>query len=158
MAVYYAIQGSCACTQLLTATRCAMNANDPVPGTRPPAALLHPLAAPVTAGLLSWAAISFGFFGLKMLMQERPEFVGQPMRVTSAELVQESPQVVARKVSDDLSVIKPVQPDSSDVRFDMQGRRDYRGLRTIMDMSGEFRARYVLTNEFEEPIFILFKC
>jgi hypothetical protein len=44
------------------------------------------------------------------------------------------------------------------VRLDMQGRRDYRGLRTIMDMSGEFRARYVLTNEFEEPIFVLFKC
>ena len=37
-------------------------------------------------------------------------------------------------------------------------RRDNRGLRTIMDMSGEFRARYVLTNAFEEPIFVLFKC
>jgi hypothetical protein len=118
----------------------------------------NPVAAPLTAALLSWAAIFIGFFGLKMLMQERPEFVGQPMRVTRAELVQESPQIVTRKVSDDISVIRPVQPEFSDVRFDMNGRRDYRGLRTIMDMSGQFRARYVLTNAFAEPIFVLFKC
>jgi len=116
------------------------------------------LAAPLTAGLLSWAAISLGFFALKMLMQERPEFVGQPMRVTRAELVQESPYIVTRKVSDDISVIRPVQPEFSDIRFDMNGRRDYRGLRTIMDMSGRFRARYVLTNAFAEPMFVLFKC
>jgi len=109
-------------------------------------------------GLLGWAAISLGFFGLKMLMQERPEFVGQPMRVSMAELVQDSPQIVVRKVSDDVSVIKAIQPESSEVSFDMQGRRDYRGLRTIRDMSGEFHARHVLTNAFEEPIFILFKC
>lgn len=116
------------------------------------------LAAPLTAGLLSWAAISLGFFGLKMLMQARPEFVGQPMRVTRAELVQESPHIVTRKVSDDVSVVRPMQPEFSDVRFDMSGRRDYRGLRTIMDMSGQFRARYVLTNAFAEPVFVLFKC
>jgi hypothetical protein len=124
----------------------------------PPALVSSSLAAPLTAGLLSWAAISLGFFGLKMLMQERPEFVGQPMRVTKAELVQESPYIVTRKVSDDISVIRPVQPEFSDVRFDMNGRRDYRGLRTIMDMSGQVRARYVLTNAFAEPIFILFTC
>jgi hypothetical protein len=116
------------------------------------------LATPITVGLLSWAAISCGFLGLKMLMQARPEFVGQPMRVTQAELVQESPRIVARKVTDDLSVIKPVQPELSDVRFDMHGRRDYRGLRTISDMEGEFRARYVLTNAAEEAMFVLFKC
>ena len=62
-----------------------------------------------------------------MLMQERPEFVGQPMRVSMAELVQDSPQIVVRKVSDDVSVIKAIQPESSEVSFDMQGRRDYRG-------------------------------
>lgn len=84
----------------------------------------HPLTPPVAAGLLSWAAISLGFLGLKMLMQERPEFVGQPTRGTKTELVQEAPQVVARKVTDDISVIKPVQPDFSDVRFDLKGRRD----------------------------------
>ena len=91
-------------------------------------------------------------------MQERPEFVGQPVRTTKAELVQDSPQVVIRKVGDDVSAVKPAQPESSDVLFDMQGRRDYRGLRTIMDMSGVFRASYLLTNHFEEPIFVLFKC
>src|SRR5438552_3131676 len=125
---------------------------------QPPAQEPNPLFAPIAAGVVSWAAISLGFFGLKMLMQERPEFVGQPMRVSMAEMVQDSPQVVVRKVSDDISAIKQAQPESSDVRFDMQGRRDYRGLRTIRDMSGEFHARHVLTNAFEEPIFILFKC
>jgi hypothetical protein len=116
------------------------------------------LATPITVGLLCWAGISFGFLGLKMLMQARPEFVGQPMRATQAELIQESPQVVARKVTDDISVIKGVQPELSEVRFDMHGRRDYRGLRTINDMEGEFRARYVLTNASEEGMFVLFKC
>ena len=118
---------------------------------------LRSLFAPVAAGVLSWAAIALGFLGLKMLMQERPQFVGEPMRVSKVELVQESPRVVARKVTDDISVIKPAQPELSEIRFDMRGRRDYRGLRTIMDMSGEFRARHVLTNSFDEPIFVLFK-
>lgn len=117
-----------------------------------------PLFAPVLAGVLSWAVISLGFFGLKMLMQERPEFVGPPMRATQVELVQASPQVVLRKFSDDVSVIKPTQPESSDVSFDLEGRRDYRGLRTTLDMSGGFRANYALTNTFAEPIFVLFKC
>ena len=116
------------------------------------------LSTLVTVGLLSWGAISAGFFGLKMLMNERPEFVGQPLRVTKAELIQESPRVVARKVSDDVSVIKAIQPEFSDVRFDMTGRRDYRGLRMIQDMSGQCRARYVLTNIFDEALFVLFKC
>src|SRR5258706_4770880 len=89
----------------------------------------NPRAATVRIGFLCWAAISFGFLGLKMLMQERPEFVGQPMRVSQSELVQESPKIVARKVTDDISVIKPAQPELSDVRFEMNGRRDYRGLR-----------------------------
>ena len=112
----------------------------------------------VVAALLSWGAISLGFLGLKMLMEERPEFVGQPMRTTQAELVQESPQLVVRKLSDDVSVVRPSQPEFSEVHFDMSGRRDYRGLRTISDMFGGFRARYVLSNAFEEPAFVLFKC
>ncbi len=112
----------------------------------------------IVAGLLSWMVIALGFLGLKMLMQQRPEFTGQPVRFSKTELVQESPQVAIRKVSDDLSVIKPAQPEHSEVHFEMTGRRDYRGLRTIIDMSGEFRGRYVLTNAFAEPIFILFKC
>jgi hypothetical protein len=121
-------------------------------------ALNIPLRPAITAGLASWVAISLGFLGLKMLMQERPEFVGEPLRVTRAGLVQDSPQIVVRKVSDDILVIKPTEPEFSDIRFDMKGRRDYRGLRTIIDMSGQFRARYVLTNAFVEPVFVLFKC
>ncbi|NOS70369.1 MAG: hypothetical protein HOP33_10610 [Verrucomicrobia bacterium] len=124
----------------------------------PPGLAEGPMFAPIFAGIVCWAAISIGFFGLKMLMHERPEFVGPPMRATQVELVQESPQVVVRKINDDISVIKPAQPESSDVSFDMDGRRDYRGLRTTLDMSGEFRAKYVLTNAFEEPVFALFKC
>lgn len=108
--------------------------------------------------MVSWVVISLTFLGLKILMQERPEFVGQPLRVTKAGLVQESPQVFTRKVSEDVSVIRLVQADFSDVRFDMNGRRDYRGLRIIMDMSGQFRARHVVSNAFDEPIFVLFKC
>src|SRR5436305_15225951 len=110
----------------------------------------NPLFAPIAAGVVSWAAISLGFFGLKILMQERPEFVGQPMRVSRAEMVQDFPQIVVRKVSDDVSAIRSAQPESSDVHFDMQGRRDYRGLKTIRDMSGQFRARHLLTNGFDE--------
>src|SRR4051812_25564071 len=96
-----------------------------------------PLSAPIVTAAVSWLAISAGFFGLKVLMEERPEFVGQPLRVTKAELVQESPRIVTRKMSEDVSVIRPAQPDSAEVRFEMTGRRDYRGLRTIRDMSGE---------------------
>src|SRR5438046_3617828 len=128
-----------------------MNAAERSPGNSFDSNLQSRLVSPVAAGFLSWIAISCGFFGLKMLMEERPEFVGRPMRVTQAELIQESPQIVSRKLSDDVSLIKPSQPDSSDVTFDMRGSRDYRGLRTITDMSGEFRARYVLTNDYEEP-------
>jgi hypothetical protein len=112
----------------------------------------------IGAGLLSWMTIALGFFGLHMLMQERPEFVGEPLTSAKADLLQESPRIVIRKLSDDISVIKAVQPESSDVTFTMRGRRDYRGLRTIMDMSGDFHARYSLTNAFDEPVFVLFKC
>jgi hypothetical protein len=112
----------------------------------------------VVSGLLAWVAISAGFLGLRMLMHDRPEFVGQPSGEPKAEMVQESPWVVTRKISDDVSVIKPMQPELSDVRFDLTGRRDYRGLRTVVDMSGDFQARYVLTNVLDEAVFVLFKC
>jgi hypothetical protein len=143
-----------------------MTTNDESTGERP-APASRPLPAPVpcrpsprtiAAGLLVWAAISAGFFGLEMLMQDRPEFVGQPTSGPRAEMIQESPWVVTRKLSDDVSVIKPMQPEHSEVRFDMTGRRDYRGLRTIMDMSGEFHAQFGLTNVLDEPVFVLFKC
>ena len=74
----------------------------------------------IGAGLLCWIATGLGFFGLHVLMQERPEFVGQPMRSSKTELVQESPRVVIRKLSDDVAVIKSAQPASS-------GRRIPRG-------------------------------
>ncbi|MBN2505464.1 MAG: hypothetical protein JXQ71_02095 [Verrucomicrobia bacterium] len=117
-----------------------------------------PLMPPLAAGVVSWMAISLGFLGLKMLMQERPEFAGRPTRGTKAELVQEAPLSVARKATDDLSAVKPLQPDFSDVRFDLKGRRDYRGLRMISDMAAEFWGRYALTNASDEPMFVLFKC
>src|SRR5207237_9791869 len=40
----------------------------------------------------------------------------------------------------------------------MQGRRDYRGLKTISDMSGQFSGRYTLSNSADEAMFVLFKC
>jgi hypothetical protein len=136
-----------------------MNANDipDSPGTNSNL-LPRPLAAPVTAALVSWTVISLGFVGLKVLMQERPEFVGQPVRTAKAILVQESPHIVSRKVSDDVSIVKATQPASSDIRFEMRGRRDYRGLKTISDMSGQFTAGYALTNSADEPVYVLFKC
>ena len=112
----------------------------------------------IGAGLMSWITIGLGFFGLHVLMQERPEFVGQPMRSSKTELIQESPRVVIRRQSDDVAVIRTTQPESSEITFEMRGRRDYRGLRTVIDMSGEFHARHVLTNAFDEPVFVLFKC
>ena len=133
----------------------------------PPAPAPRPVSTPggrrpspntIASGLLAWAVISAGFFGLKMLMQNRPEFVGQPTSGLKAEMIQESPAVVARKTSDDVSVIKPMQPEHSEVLFDMTGRRDYRGLRTVMDMSGEFHAQFGLTNALDEAVFVLFKC
>src|SRR3954471_15580685 len=100
----------------------------PEPAREPQAT--YRLSQVITVGIFSWVIISLGFLGLKFLMHERPEFVGKPMRVSRAGLVLESPTVVMRKISDDLSVVRPTQPEEADVRFKMQGRRDYRGLRT----------------------------
>ena len=112
----------------------------------------------IATGLGCWVVIAFSFLGLHILMEERPEFVGQPMSAAKTELIQEAPRVVVRKLSDDVAVIKTAQPESSEVSFEMRGRRDYRGLRTVMDMAGEFHARHVLVNAFDEPVFVLFKC
>ena len=118
----------------------------------------RPLKLPVAAAVAAWVTISLGFLGLRTLMQERPQFVGQPLRISQAELVQKAPALVARKLTDDLSVVRAIQPELSDIEFDMVGRRDHRGLKTVMDMSGTFRARYTITNAFEEAVFVLFKC
>jgi len=126
--------------------------------TETSSAPLDCLTAPIAAGVVSWIVISLGCLGLKMLMQERPEFVGPPIRTAKSVLVQESPRVVTRKSTEDVSAIKTAQPVASDIRFEMQGRRDYRGLKTINDMSGRFAGRYVLTNSADEPLFALFKC
>ena len=117
-----------------------------------------PTGALIGAGVVSWIALALGFLGLHLLMQERPEFVGQPVRSSKTELIQESPRVVVRKLSDDVAVIKAAQPESSEITFEMRGRRDYRGLRTVIDMSGKFHARHLLKNAFDEPVFVLFKC
>lgn len=137
-----------------------MNETNPTPGD--PRTHLNFSHAPqftvALTAILAWAALSLGFLGLKMLMSERPEFVGPPMRANQVELVQESPLIVVRKVSDDVSVVRSTQADSSDVAFVMTGRRDYRGLRTMLDMSGEIRAAFTLTNGLDEAVFVLFKC
>jgi hypothetical protein len=139
-----------------------MNTNEPAGGSGPAPTILNApsprlAAVPVAVGLLSWVMIAFGFLGLRMLMQERPQFVGPPMRSSTSELVQESPRVVVRRVTDDIAAIKPAQPESSEVQFDLRGHRDHRGLRTVLDMSGSVVARHVLTNANEEPLFVLFR-
>ncbi len=103
----------------------------------------------IATGLGCWVVIAFSFLGLHILMEERPEFVGQPMSAAKTELIQEAPRVVVRKLSDDVAVIKTAQPESSEVSFEMRGRRDYRGLRTVMDMAGEFHARNVLVSAID---------
>lgn len=116
------------------------------------------LLGPLCVGALCWLTMALGFLGLRMLMQERPQFVGQPLRSSKVELVQEAPQVMMRGVADDVSLVKPGAVESSEVEFDMRGRRDYRGLRTLMDMSGAVRARYVVTNAQSGPVFVWFRC
>jgi len=86
-----------------------MNAIDAASTEISPESPRTPSATLIIIGLICWALVSFGCYGLKLLMQERPEFVGQPLRVTKAELVQESPQIVVRKLSDDISSIKSVR-------------------------------------------------
>jgi hypothetical protein len=146
-----------------------MNTSDPAQTTlhqvadphnvTPPAGSTDPTLWMIAlVGLVSWLSISLGFLGLKMLMQQRPQFAGEPMRFSKSALVQEAPQIVVRRVTDDIAAIKPMQPEWTEIQCQLRGRRDYRGLRTIIDMSGEFRARYGLSNELDEAVFVLFKC
>lgn len=113
---------------------------------------------PIAAGLAAWVLIALGFLGLAMLMEERPQFAGIPVRFSSVELIQDSPAVVIRRASDDVALWREIHPDRSDIGFLMRARRDYRGLRTIIDMDGQFTGRYTISNRFDEPLFVLFKC
>lgn len=112
---------------------------------------LLPLLA---TGFFTWILISAGFLGLHWLLQDRPQFIGQPMNTPDTQLVQESPKVFLRRVSEDVASVKATQPASSEVFLEMNGRRDFRGLKTLVDMSGSFTGRHIITNHFEEPVFI----
>jgi hypothetical protein len=112
----------------------------------------------VLAGFFSWLCMAVGFYGLNILMRERPQFAGEPVRFSSVELIQESPSVVMRRIHDDVSVMQETQPEQTQVSFSMKARRDYRGLRTIIDMEGRFEGRYTLTNPHPDTVFVLFKC
>lgn len=111
----------------------------------------------ILMGVSTWLALTLGFAGLRLLLQERPQFVGQPLQHTQARLLQESPRVQWRKASEDVALVHPGQPSHSEVLFDLRGHRDYRGLKTLVDMSGRFSARHILTNPHPEPIFVLFQ-
>lgn len=116
------------------------------------------LSALVAAGLLVWLLIAGGFLGLRVLMQERPQFVGPATRSAMITLVQDSPQAVFRRVGDDVAAVRALRPEFSEVIFDLQGRHDHRGLKTVVEMGGTVVARHVLTNALAEPIFVLFRC
>ncbi len=113
---------------------------------------------PVATAAACWVLIALSFLALEILMRERPQFVGQRLPETNVRLLQASPEAVLRKVRDDVSVFSPVEAAQTDITIHMRGRRDYRGLRTILDMSGEFRGKYTITNPHDETIFVLFKC
>lgn len=120
----------------------------------PPGTSLWKLAV---LGLMCWVALSGGFAALQLLLRERPQFVGDPLHQPQISLLQESPKVHVRRASEDVAVIHTAQPDTATVEFSMQGHRDYRGLRTLMNMSGEVRSRHTLSNRFPERIFVLFR-
>lgn len=101
--------------------------------------------------------MAVGFGGLRMLMEERPQFAGRPLRFHSTELTQESPSIVYRKVGDDVSVVRPTEADRIEVSFKLKERKDYRGLRTVIDLGAEFSGTYTITNRFDEAIFALFR-
>lgn len=116
------------------------------------------LAWPLVAGVFAWLALAGGFLGLRMLMLERPQFVGPPLRIPMTALEQESPRIVSRRAGDDVAAIRALQPESSEVTFDLRGHRDHRGLKTVVGMAGSVLIRHVLTNAQNEPAFILFRC
>lgn len=113
--------------------------------------------AAVVAALLCWLLMTMGFVGLRWLLEQRPQFVGESTAASRVVLVQESPQVITRRQSDDVSVVIPAEPLRSDIEIQMRGRRDHRGLRTLSDMAGTVRARYVITNQYAEPLWVLLR-
>lgn len=112
----------------------------------------------VAAGAIAWLIVSGGFLGLRMLMQERPQFVGPATRSAMTTLVQDSPQAVFRRAGDDVAAVRTLRPALSEVTFDLRGHHDHRGLKTVVEMGGTVVARHVLTNAQAEPIFVLFRC
>jgi len=108
----------------------------------------------VATGFFTWILISAGFLGLHKLLQDRPQFIGQPLNTPDTELIQESPKIFLRRLSEDVASVKITHPVSSDVLLEMNGRRDYRGLKTLVDMSGTFTGRHVITNHLEEAIYV----
>ena len=123
-----------------------------------PSIVANRWAPAVGTAVFCWVAMALGFLGLKVLLQERPQFAGQPLRFSSTELIQESPQIIMRKTRDDVSAIQPTQADRMDVLFTLTERKDYRGLKTVIDMAADFKGTYTITNVFDEPIFALFRC
>lgn len=112
----------------------------------------------IGTAVFCWVAMALGFLGLRVLLQERPQFAGRPLSFASAELIQESPRIIMRKVRDDVSAVQPAQADRMDVLFTLTERKDYRGLKTVIDMAAEFKGTYTITNAYDEPIFALFRC
>ncbi len=78
----------------------------------------------VIMGVSTWLGLTLGFAGLRLLLQDRPQFVGQPLQHIQARLLQESPRVQWRKASEDVALVHPGQPSHSEVLFDLRGHRD----------------------------------
>lgn len=75
----------------------------------------------VAAGAIAWPIVSGGFWGLRMHMQERPQFVGPATRSAMTTLVQDSPQAVFRRAGDDVAAVRTLRPALSEVTFDLRG-------------------------------------
>lgn len=115
------------------------------------------LGGPVLVAFVCWLILALGFVGLKVLMHERPQFAGPSVQQRTIRLEQGSPKVVIRKRSDDVSAVISVQPALSEISLVIQGKRDYRGLKTVAAMDASVSLVYTWTNHFDEPIHILFR-
>ncbi|MFN7953695.1 MAG: hypothetical protein U0610_18355 [bacterium] len=109
------------------------------------------------AAMLWCVLMAAGFAGLRYLLDARPEFVGAPPRYPTSVLVQEAPRVLLRGVSDDVSAVDEVHPDTADVRFELAARTDSRGLRVLQELAGTFEARFTLINSRPDPVFVLLR-
>jgi hypothetical protein len=112
----------------------------------------------VLAALGCFLLSSLGFWLLLVLMEERPQFVGEGLTFPRRSFLQDAPSVALRKVGDDVSAYVRVPPDRSDVRFELHALRDHRGLKTVHAMEGELRAEYTIENPYDERVFVLFRC